>query len=305
MNFQSFGEHLEYIRIEHHLTRTSLSDGICSEKQLYRIEKSESEPSIFILSHLSLRLNIDLLDLYRQYNLNIQTGFKEIVEINTYLRDYDIRNLKKYLNTLNFSKFESNPLFKETYYYALASCFYVLDCDYKSSLFYINKGLLLENDTIAEDISNNVFSNNGYCLLNLKASIFLRQKEYQKACFLFIAIKESLEKYFITPNITGFLSPTLIHKIYSAILSNMIICYYNIGEYEKTIYYSDIAISYSIKNYIMRHFQIVLDYKARALYQTGKYQEASRLFNTAITLYEMDTDYDDYLINLRQLIVDL
>ena len=300
MEFQTFGNYLENFRISKNISRSQLCNGICSEKQLYRIEKSESEPSIYILNQLSLRLNTDLLELYKHYNINSTNGFKEMCIINDYLHNNDIRSLKKYLNSLNSNEFLSNSFFLETYYYAYACCFYQLDNDYNSSLLYIDKGLRIDHNILdGENPNNAIFSNHGYCLLNLKASILLRQKEYIKALHLLHAIRTSLETNFIVPKISAYLTPMFIHKIYTAVLSNIVMIYYYLAEYESVIAYSDIAITYSMKNYILRHFQIILDYRGRALYHLGEIKEANKLFNTAIALYEMDNGYEDYIRNLK------
>lgn len=140
--------------------------------------------------------------------------------------------------------------------------------------------------------------------INTKESIFLHQDNYEKANELFLEIKESLDKHFIDADINVYLTPMFIHKIYTAILSNIVMCYYFLGKYEDAIYYADIAIAYSMKNYVMRHFQIVLDFKARALYYIGEFKESARLFQTAIVLYKMDEGYEDYLKDLYEIIAN-
>ncbi|MBR2044781.1 MAG: hypothetical protein IJ958_01435, partial [Agathobacter sp.] len=79
-------------------------------------------------------------------------------------------------------------------------------------------------------------------------------------------------------------------------------CYYYLAEYEDVIAYADTAIKYSMNNYIMRHFQIILDYKARALYHMDNIEESCKLFNTALNLYQMDSGYEDYIIHLKEII---
>lgn len=302
MSLNSFGKELEHLRESQNLSRAALSDGICSEKQLYRIEKSLSEPSIYILNHLSHRMNRDLFELYKIHNIDSNLGFNEINIINTYIRDNNYKNLRKFLNTIDTHSLSSNSLFKEHYYYAQSLCFYKIDLDYNSALFYINKGLLLEYKSLNSDISNALFSNCGYCLLNLKASIFLHQNEYKKAFTLYLNIKDSLDKYFVDMDCSSYLSSSFVNKIYTAILSNLVMSSFFLNEYDKTIQYADIAINYSMKNYIMRHFQIILEFKARALYLLGHIDESSRLFNAAILLYEMDIGYNNYIIELKETI---
>lgn len=272
MEFSCFGEYLENLREKQKISRSVLCDGICSEKQLYRIEKSESEPSIYILNQLSLRLNTDLLEYYKIYNVHHLSGFKEISDINTFYQNYDARGLKKYLNSLMFSDFANNSLFVENYYYAQAVCFYKLDKDDETALFYINKGLLLETNIVDGDISNTVFSNCGYSLLNLKGSILLNQERYKEAVELFLEIKGSLDKYFVNSNTNTYLTPTYLHKIYTTVLSNIILCNYYLSEYETVVEYANAAINYAVTNSYLLHLQVALDYKARAIYYMGGYK---------------------------------
>ena len=302
MEFTCFGEYLENLREKQKISRSVLCDGICSEKQLYRIEKSESEPSIYILNQLSLRLNVDLLEHYKTYNIHSLGGFKEISEMNDYIHNYDARGLKRYLNSLTFSDYTSNSLFTENYYYAQAICFYKLDKDDDTALFYINKGLNMETNASEIDVSNIAFSNCGYALLNLKASILLNQDKYRDAVELFLEMKSSLDKYFVNSKTNTYLTPNYLHKIYTTVLSNIILCNYYLGEYEKTIEFADCATSYAVKNYCLLHLQVALDYKARAVYQKGDKNEAARLFNAAITLYLLDDVYKDYVEDLKHII---
>lgn len=304
MEFNNFGEYLENLREKQKISRSVLCDGICSEKQLYRIEKSESEPSIYILNQLSLRLNVDLLEHYKLYNVNTLAGFKEISDMNDYFHNYDVRGLKKYLNSLKVSSFTNNSLFTENYYYAQAICFYKLDKDDDTALFYINKGLLMEANSIEMDISNIAFSNCGYSLLNLKASILLNQDKYRDAVELFLEIKSSLDKHFVNSKTNAYLTQAYIHRIYATVLSNIVLCHYYLNEYESVIDYANFATDYAVKNDFLLHLQVAFDYKARALYHIGDKNEAARLFNAAIALYSIDDVYKDYVESLKRTIAE-
>lgn len=54
MEYAHFGVLLKELRTKYNMSRESLAEGICTPKQIYRIEKGFSQPSIYMLNQLSM-----------------------------------------------------------------------------------------------------------------------------------------------------------------------------------------------------------------------------------------------------------
>ncbi|HAX73401.1 MAG TPA: XRE family transcriptional regulator, partial [Firmicutes bacterium] len=60
MNDIYFGNVLKELRIKKKMSQEKLADGICTKRQLIRIEQNENLPTGFLLSELSKKLNENL-----------------------------------------------------------------------------------------------------------------------------------------------------------------------------------------------------------------------------------------------------
>ncbi len=60
MNYNNIGKVIYLFRKQNEISRSDLCNGICSEKQLYRIETLKSIPSIYLVQQLSYRLGVNL-----------------------------------------------------------------------------------------------------------------------------------------------------------------------------------------------------------------------------------------------------
>ena len=84
MNYEHFGAFLQDLRTQHNLSREKLAENICTSKQIYRIEKGLSEPSLFLLIQLSIKFNMDLNEYFKMdFTSNSIIGLEGINAINT------------------------------------------------------------------------------------------------------------------------------------------------------------------------------------------------------------------------------
>ena len=81
MNYEHFGNLLQELRLKYNMSREKLAQNICTPKQIYRIEKGDSEPSIYLLHQLSIKFNLDLNEYYKNYfTFNTIIGLEGIRE---------------------------------------------------------------------------------------------------------------------------------------------------------------------------------------------------------------------------------
>ncbi len=199
MNYSHFGELLKEVRNSKKLTLEQLAEDICSVRQLFRIEKGESTPSIHILHNISKKLNIDLQEFYRiyftsgsfeSYSLKLKLG--ELIAGN------DNISLKNFITEIeNMSDFQEGENLQYVLY-GKAICSAYIDNNYLLSNEYCMKALHIEdpNFNICE-IEIVPYSNVGLTTINLMASNFSKMKEKEISSKLVESLLLILEDYIL------------------------------------------------------------------------------------------------------------
>lgn len=75
------GNIIEEQRVSLGMSRKELSEGICTQKYVYLIEKNERNPSAYILNSFSDRLGLDLFDYYQYLNYDNKKKCSSIKKI--------------------------------------------------------------------------------------------------------------------------------------------------------------------------------------------------------------------------------
>jgi len=90
------GEVIKEQRILKNISREELSQGICTEKYVYLIEKNERNPSAYILDQFSEKLGIDLFEYYQYLNAKNKALVVEYRKnFDRYVQLGDVEKLKK------------------------------------------------------------------------------------------------------------------------------------------------------------------------------------------------------------------
>jgi DNA-binding XRE family transcriptional regulator len=181
MNYEHFGVLLKEIRIKYNMSREKLAQNICTAKQIYRIEKGESEPSIYLLHQLSIKFNLDLNEYYKMhFTRNTLAGLEEINSFNSVLLNGDMPSFKSLVDKLEILEDFKTGENLQHIYYGKALCSALLDNDYKTALEYCYKGIQVEcPDFQVEKISDHMYSNVGITLLNCVSQNFFAMDEYE------------------------------------------------------------------------------------------------------------------------------
>ena len=99
MEYEHFGILLQELRIKYNMSREKLAQNICTPKQIYRIEKGVSEPSIYILHQLSIKFNLDLNEYYKMhFTSNTLVGLEGINSISSAIEQENILLIKSMVN---------------------------------------------------------------------------------------------------------------------------------------------------------------------------------------------------------------
>ncbi len=184
MNFSHFGEFLKDIRTSNNISIERLAEGICSTRQLIRIENGENNPSLYILHNLSIKLNIDLQEYYRIYFYTGSFLAKRYIDnFNNLIISGDYNALRKLIQEMkNMDEFKEGENFQYIFY-GKALCSTHLDKDYSCSNDYCFKGLTIEDsDFNLDSIKNKIYSNVGLTMINLIAVNYSRLNQKDKSC---------------------------------------------------------------------------------------------------------------------------
>jgi transcriptional regulator with XRE-family HTH domain len=309
MEYEHFGILLQELRTKYNMSRDKLAQKICTPKQIYRIEKGVSEPSIYILHQLSIKFNLDLNEYYKMhFTSNTLIGLEGINSINSAIEQEDILLIKSMVN-----KYEKLEDFKkgenlQHIYYSKALCSAILDNDYITSLDYCYKGIKIEcPDFDIKTVDHNIYSNIGISLLNCISQNLFAKGKYDDGMKVLSGILTVLEAYVINSSLPLFHTSEFSKKIYQGILYNMSCHLFENGDIINARTYVDKGITHSLKQYNMRHLPALLYMKFKILYSEQNYKEAreyynhsfmlSKLTNNATTLNDINnlnkTDYPE------------
>lgn len=118
----SFGELLKYHRNNLNMTRDQLSDGICSSRYIFDLERGDKHPTLFMINQLCDKLHINLYDEYSLILLHHDLDtHKRILKLNNCVADKDIETVRKLINEYkDFEAFQfGEPHYILTYFRTL------------------------------------------------------------------------------------------------------------------------------------------------------------------------------------------
>lgn len=138
---ESFGAVIKEIRKNRKLTQKMLSEDICSQSVLSRIENDEELPNVVVMQQICQRLGVtmDQIMQFKSEEVHLLTQmFSKIAE---YFRHKEYTKLLKYLQDIQLEERLYLDTDWQRYYYYLGSCHFYLFNDCELALEYLKKGL--------------------------------------------------------------------------------------------------------------------------------------------------------------------
>lgn len=289
MNYNHFGELLKEIRTSNNLTLDELSNDICSTRHLSRIESGESNPSVYVLHHLSKKLNIDLHEFYR---IVFTSGSFENQKIKLKIRQLIAKGEDDTLEKLIY-ELETNKDFKEGenlqyILYGKAICSAYIHKDYEQSNLYCLEGIYIEDpDFNIETIDNNLYSNVALTLINLMGSNYAKMKKDKISIQIFEKLMIILDNYILNNPFPMYRSTDIEKKMYQVTSFNLSKLHISNKNYEKSLKYVNKGINFSIKENYMRFLPELLAQKSRLLFEMGQVQESKESYEICLNLYKL------------------
>ncbi|ABX41928.1 helix-turn-helix domain-containing protein [Lachnoclostridium phytofermentans] len=245
------------------ISRKELSEGICTEKYIYLIEKGDRTPSVDILSVISERLGVDLFDYYQYLGCNNPIVVRDALrQFNICRRKFDFIELEKITNTvIQYPDFKSKP-----WLYEIEVNYLFINIFKKRN--YIDgkeKIINLLNDMEAK-YSNSYYALFLYTLLTVCYEFIddlTSAKETLQIAERIIDNKENIDKFNI-----------LIIAVKVCSISTS----YHSGEYELVIQKGNEFLLYLYSLSVYLYIYYAYFYLSFAYYNLGKYEEASEYF---------------------------
>ena len=283
MSYQHFGELLKELRLSRSLTREQLATNICTPKQIYRIEKGESEPSLYLLNQLSTKFNIDLNEYFKMhftdYSKISHEGFDQL---NSAIEIGNIKLLRQLAEEYKVYKEFSEGENLQLIYYSQALCSALLDQDYTNSLESCLQGLLVENPNFSIlTIKKSIYSNVGISLLNCMSKNYFALGDSKTGLSVLKDMLYVVEHYGIESPHKKYRAFDFFKKVYQLTLYNLGRHLLELDDIDTALDYVEKGIQFSLKEYNFRFFPELLVIKAQILYKVKNYEGAKECYQQA------------------------
>lgn len=288
MNYEHFGIFLRELREARNLTREQLAKDICTPKQIYRIEKGDFEPSLYLLNQLSIKFNMDLNEYFKMYfSAKTVAGLEGVQALNDAIAVRDINLIKslieKYEKQKDFSQGEN----LQHICYAKAICA-AQENHYTSSLNYCMKGIMVENPSFSIDtITQSPYSNVGLTILNCMSFNYTALKREDIGVKILFDILYVIENYILPAPYPMYQASQFSKKMYQYTLNNLSYTLLRTGELEKAEQLVEKGIEFSINEYNMRFLPDLIYMKCTLLHKRGEYDKAKEYYEQARCLYKI------------------
>ncbi|MDF2474504.1 MAG: helix-turn-helix domain protein [Lachnospiraceae bacterium] len=289
MSYEHFGILLRELRESRSLTREQLARNICTPKQIYRIEKGDFEPSLYLLNQLSIKFNLDLNEYFKMhFTSRTIEGYDGIAQINHALQSNDLIKLRKLVK-----KYEKIEIFKqgenlEHILYGKALCSAILDGDYSLSMNYCVEGLRVEcPDFSLDSIPINTYSNVGLTILNCICGNYLAMNQKEEGIKVLYSLLTILEKFILSSPYPMYQASQFSKKIYQVTVFNIAFYLLEDHDLKNALHYVDIGIDFSLKEDSLYLLPGLYEMKLKVFYAAGNYEEARSYYDMVACLYKI------------------
>jgi len=289
MSYEHFGILLRQLRETRKLTREQLSLNICTPKQIYRIEKGEYEPSLYLLNQLSIKFNMDLNEYFKMHFSNQSIiGFEGIKNINNAFDHNDLvlskALIEKYEKLKEFKQGENlqHILYGKALYTA------VLEENYHLSLDLCIQGIQIENpDFSVENIAASTYSNVGLSIINCISCNYIALNQQETGIKVLFDLLYVIDNYILSSPYPMYQASQFSKKIYQSTINNLSFQLMELGDIKQALHYVNIGIDFTLKENNLHFFPELLFMKFKLLYDSHDLTEASEYYQRVIYLYKI------------------
>ena len=249
------------------MSRKELSDGICSEKYIYMIEKGERTPSAGLARRLGDKMGVDLFIYYEYLDCEDPISVHSIIKkFNKYRRENSLKLLDEVTKeAMRLPDFKKKPwLYEIEFNYYMKKV--LSDGDFLNSICKIQE--IINN--LEQDNSNYICIINFYVLLS--------------TCYQMALDLENAKKTIIVANekISGLENITRYEQVFTSVKISKIIMHYQTGELDCVIEEGLNLNKYEIETCCHERSHYTQFYLAFAFYQSGLEEKGIEYFINAL-----------------------
>ncbi|EME3492456.1 helix-turn-helix transcriptional regulator [Enterococcus faecium] len=138
---ESFGTIIKEIRKEQKMTQKMLSQDICSQSVLSRIENNEELPNVLVMMQICQRLGVTIDHVMNLSRKTTRTNDKLFELLDSCFQKRDYRKLEQVLKSSDISENLYQATDFQRYYYYLGVCEFTLRQNISQSLYYLKEAL--------------------------------------------------------------------------------------------------------------------------------------------------------------------
>lgn len=138
---ESFGAVIKEIRKNRKLTQKMLSEDICSQSVLSRIENNEELPNVVVMQQICQRLGVTMDQIMQFKSEEVHLITRIFEKIADYFRHKEYQKIMNYMNDIKIEERLYLDTDWQRYYYYLGSCKFYLFNDYEQAIIDLKKGL--------------------------------------------------------------------------------------------------------------------------------------------------------------------
>ncbi|MBO0431642.1 helix-turn-helix domain-containing protein [Enterococcus sp. DIV0660C] len=137
----SFGTIIKTIRKERNMTQKMLSQGICSQSVLSRIENNEELPNVLVMAQICQRLGVTIDHVMTLSHGDIRKNLQQLDLLDFYFQRRDYRKLAQLLKNDEVKSNLYSDADYQRYYYYLGVCEFYLAKNISQAVCYLKEAL--------------------------------------------------------------------------------------------------------------------------------------------------------------------
>ncbi|MCB5955123.1 helix-turn-helix domain-containing protein [Enterococcus sp. CWB-B31] len=150
----SFGSVIKEIRKKRKLTQKMLSEDICSQSVLSRIENNEELPNVVVMQQICQRLGVTMDQIMQFQSKEVQIVTQMFEKFGNYFRHKEYDKLIQSIKETGLEERIYLDTDWQRYYYYLGSCEFYLYNNYERAVFSLRKGLSYTYQTNKSNLSD-------------------------------------------------------------------------------------------------------------------------------------------------------
>ena len=150
----SFGSVIKEIRKKRKLTQKMLSEDICSQSVLSRIENNEELPNVVVMQQICQRLGVTMDQIMHFQSEEVQIVGQMFEKLANYFRHKEYEKLICSIRAMGLEERIYLDSDWQRYYYYVGSCEFYLNHNYERAVFALRKGLSYTYQTNKSNLSD-------------------------------------------------------------------------------------------------------------------------------------------------------